>query len=215
MHTNTKQYKVMTTFCSVLIALELIFTGLIFSKPVYAAADSGAPEEALIVAEAETVENEEVNKPEARLTHVEPEETVDEPVILRSDVDYMYGSISMSDEEFIMMCRSIETEVTGEGYYQEKMNIAQVILNRVLDPRFPDTIRAVLTAPNQFSYSLTPEKYHNITISETTKQVVRDVFLLGWDSTQGSLYFCSGDANFSGWADYVFTDSVGHRFYKN
>lgn len=145
----------------------------------------------------------------------EPEEEVEEVIQPTRDVEYIYGSITMTEEEYDYFCRSIETEVTGDMYYQEKMYVAQVILNRVLDDRFPDTIYEVLTSDNQFSYSLTPNRFANIEVTETTRQVVHDVFLLGYDTTNGALYFCSGDVQFSSWADFIFEDSVGHRFYKN
>lgn len=203
--------------------MELVLTGIIFTKPVYAESEKVEMvniqvaqfdvEEEEKTTDASTMDSSEPVV--ARAMYTVPVEEPKEEVPLMSDVDYTYGSILMSDEEYEMFCRSIETEVTGEGHYQEKMNIAHVILNRVLDHRFPDTIEGVLTAPNQFSYSLTPDRYHSVTISETTRQVVHDIFLVGWDSTNGALYFCSGDADFSGWSNYVFTDAVGHRFYKN
>lgn len=145
----------------------------------------------------------------------ESEEEVEEVIQPTRDVEYIYGSITMTEEEFDYFCRSIETEVTGDMYYQEKMYVAQVILNRVLDDRFPDTIYEVLTSENQFSYSLTPNRFANIEVTETTRQVVHDVFQIGYDTTNGALYFCSGNVDFSGWANFIFEDSVGHRFYKN
>ena len=145
----------------------------------------------------------------------ESEEEAEEVIQPTRDVEYIYGSITMTEEEFDYFCRSIETEVTGDMYYQEKMYVAQVILNRVLDDRFPDTIYEVLTSENQFSYSLTPNRFANIEVTETTRQVVHDVFQIGYDTTNGALYFCSGNVDFSGWANFIFEDSVGHRFYKN
>lgn len=138
-----------------------------------------------------------------------------EEIIPSHDIEYYYSGITMSDEEYDIFCRTIETEVTGEGNYQSKLHVAEVILNRVKNSRFPNTIKDVCWAPGQFSYSLTPDRYHNLPISETTKQVVNDVFNVVYDDTNGALFFCSGSLSFDSWASYIFTDDVGHKFYKN
>lgn len=143
-----------------------------------------------------------------------PESTIEsqnseiEEVAPTHDIDLIYSTITMSDEEFELFCRVVETEVRGDTYYEEKMHVAQVIANRVLDPRFPNTLKGVLTSPKQFSSVYKGE------ITETTKQVVRDVLYTGYDTTDGALYFCSGDVYFNN-LDFIFTDGVGHRFYKN
>lgn len=215
------QKKVRATFTRVLVSvlmLQILFATTISSSIYHASDDGNRSDLTLFRCEIEDPKyhgNFEVEERNSSDMMTDENTGVLEPVVLARDADYIYGTISMTDEEYEMFCRSIETEVTGDMYYKEKMNIAKVILNRVLDDRYPDTIHGVLTAPGQFSYSLTPERYANIKVTETTRQVVKDVFTLGYDDTQGALYFCSGDIYFNRWADYIFTDDVGHRFYKN
>ena len=67
---------------------------------------------------------------------------------------------------------------------------ARCILNRVDDPRFPDTIRAVVTAPNQFQgYSANNpvEPFHDL---------AREILILwhaGEREIPEDMVFCSGD----------------------
>ncbi len=58
--------------------------------------------------------------------------------------------INYTEEEFNLLCRLIEAEAKGESY-QGKIAVANVVINRVKDSRFPNTITNVIYAPRQFS----------------------------------------------------------------
>ena len=58
--------------------------------------------------------------------------------------------INYTAEEFNLLCRLIEAEAKGESY-QGKIAVANVVINRVKDSRFPNTITNVIYAPRQFS----------------------------------------------------------------
>lgn len=111
-----------------------------------------------------------------------------------------------SEEELTYLYRCVESETYGAGF-DAKVNVANVIINRIESDRFPDTPKGVVTSPGQFYY---PRK----TISEETILACEFAFSI-MDTTEGSLFFHSGSytSTFNG-AEYLFTDSVGHHFYR-
>lgn len=98
---------------------------------------------------------------------------------------WTYGSrISSSERE--LLARVVEAEAGGEPYIG-KVSVAAVVLNRVSDPRFPNTIRGVIfqkyafeSVSNGFIWRLTP--------SRETYNAVQDA-LNGWDPTYRSVFF--------------------------
>lgn len=57
---------------------------------------------------------------------------------------------TVTDEEKELMARLVHAEAKGESY-EGKVAVATVVLNRVDSERFPDTIKEVIYAKNQFS----------------------------------------------------------------
>ena len=114
-----------------------------------------------------------------------------EEVYIDSDIDYLY--------------RAVETEVHG-GTFEGKVNVANVILNRVNSPDFPNTIKGVVTQSGQFSFNKT-------NVTEDTINACSYAYAFA-DTTNGALYFNNGKPKDS-WNgnDYIMTDSVGHSFY--
>lgn len=55
-----------------------------------------------------------------------------------------------TEEELDLMARLIQSE-GGIESYETKLKIGSVVLNRVLDPNFPNTLREVIYQDNQFS----------------------------------------------------------------
>ena len=111
-----------------------------------------------------------------------------------------------SEEEINLICRVVETECYQQ-YFDSKVNVANVILNRYYDGRFGDTITEVVTSPKQFAYG-------RKNIEEDTMLAVQYAYEFD-DTTQGSLYFHSNKKTdtFNG-ASFVFQDDAGHNFYK-
>lgn len=111
-----------------------------------------------------------------------------------------------TEEDILYIQRCVETE-TYDCPFENKVNVANVILNRVSSDRFASTPKGVVTSPNQFAYFRTK-------ITEDTKLAVEYAFMFE-DTTDGALFFHSGKQTdtFSG-AKYIFTDSSGHKFYK-
>ena len=119
-----------------------------------------------------------------------------------------------NEYELELFFRIVETEVRGDEYFNEKVNVASVILNRLEHESFPCNLTDVLTQYPQFS-SYTSGAYQNVTVTETTILACEYAFQFG-DTTNGALYFDSTDGH--SWADknreFIFKDSVGHSFYK-
>ena len=112
-----------------------------------------------------------------------------------------------SEEEILLIYSVIETETYGADI-ESKTNVACVILNRINHPtnRFGDSVKDVITSPNQFAY-------FRKNISDTTIQALENAFAC--DTTQGALFFKSGKKTKTfNQATYIFTDTVGHHFYK-
>ena len=117
----------------------------------------------------------------------------------------IYDLFSAEDIKYLERC--VETETFG-GTFLSKVNVANVIMNRAMDDeRFPSTLKDVVTADGQFKYSKS-------TIDPLTIAAC-EYAAINADTTQGALYFHSGQKTetFNG-ATYLFTDEVGHHFYK-
>ena len=60
-----------------------------------------------------------------------------------------YSGISVSEEEYELLAKIVYLEARGECA-EGQQAVVEVIFNRVLDPRFPDTVEGVIYAPGQF-----------------------------------------------------------------
>lgn len=95
---------------------------------------------------------------------------------------------SYTKEEFDMLCYVVQAEA---GYCAEKYKIAvaNVVLNRVKSPRFANNIKAVLSAPNQFtaiSNYYTKANKPNASTINCCKRALN-----GEDNTNGAVYYYS------------------------
>lgn len=114
-----------------------------------------------------------------------------------------------SDEELNLLFRVVEAEATAGGFY-EKANVASVIFNRINHESFGNTLSDILVK-KQFS-CISDGRYLKVNISEDTILACEYVFMIE-DTTNGSIFFEAGGNAHSAYADYVFTDAIGHNFY--
>lgn len=121
-------------------------------------------------------------------------------------INYMTLENTFTKNEIMYMYRCIETETFG-AKFEGKVNVASVILNRVKSKSFPSDPISVVTSPSQFAYGRTH-------ISEETMLALEYAFIIG-DTTNGAIAFRS-DCSPNQWGkwDYIFTDEIGHSFYK-
>ena len=111
-----------------------------------------------------------------------------------------------TEREITMMLKCIETE-THEASFDCKVNVANVILNRVESEQFPTDPVELITQNNQFAYG-------RDNISDSTVYALLYAYMIE-DTTNGCIAFrsdCSPN-EWNGWAKQ-FTDESGHTFYK-
>ena len=111
-----------------------------------------------------------------------------------------------SAEDLEYFYRLVETETYGAGF-DAKCNVANVVINRLESERFPDNLKDVVTSPGQFVYT-------RRNVSEETKLACAFAWEV-MDTTEGALFFHSGlmTTTLNG-AEYIFSDNVGHHFYR-
>lgn len=86
-----------------------------------------------------------------------------------------------------LMARAINGEARGEPY-EGQVAVGAVILNRVKDSRFPNSISGVIYQPGAFT--AVSDGQINVTISEgsTVYKAAQDA-INGWDPTSGCVYY--------------------------
>lgn len=110
-----------------------------------------------------------------------------------------------SEDEVYLIQRMVETETYGAPF-DAKVNVANVAFNRLYSGEYGDSIKEIITKPNQFAY-------HRKSISEDTIIAVEYAFELT-DTTNGALSFHSNSkTNTFNRQKYIFTDVAGHHFY--
>lgn len=129
--------------------------------------------------------------------------------------------IGLSEDEIGILQRIVEAEASGEAI-KGKMLVANVILNRVRNKNFPDTVEGVVFQRDGGTYQFSPIKdgrYYSVKVSSDTKKAVSRV-LQGEDESKGALYFSARSrANKSSmrWFDTHLTflfEYGGHEFFK-
>ena len=109
-------------------------------------------------------------------------------------------------EELDMFFRVVQAEI-GNGYsFEQKCNVASVVLNRIDHYRFSDEMFEILT-PDQFE-TISNGKYKEVEVSEDTILACEYVFMFG-DTTNSALFF---DSNNSLNYKFLFYDGA-HNFY--
>jgi N-acetylmuramoyl-L-alanine amidase len=86
-----------------------------------------------------------------------------------------------------LMARAINGEARGEGY-QGQVAVGAVILNRVDDPRFPNSISAVIYQPGAFTAVADGQINHPLADGSTAVKAAQDA-INGWDPTNGCVFY--------------------------
>ena len=134
---------------------------------------------------------------------------IDNPPVVNTPIQ----QFSITDEEIEMLKYIIEQETRG-GSYRHKCIVTNVVLNRVKDSRFPNTVKGVLLQKNQFSSTWNYYQKRNKP-DEKTENAVNDVLNSRVeDESNGALYFHSMSSD--GWFSSLcfVMEMEGHRFFK-
>ncbi len=98
----------------------------------------------------------------------------------------------LSEKDFQILCRIVEAEAGGEDL-NGRILVANVILNRVRDSAFPNTVEGVVFQKSNGSFQFSPirdGRYQRVKVSDETIEAVERA-LLGEDYSEGALYFVS------------------------
>ena len=105
----------------------------------------------------------------------------------------MPGGFSSNDIQ--LLSQAVYSEARGEPY-EGQVAIAAVILNRLNNPTFPNTIAGVIFEPLAFTAVADGQFY--MTPDETAKKAVFDA-INGWDPSESAIYYFNPDTATSPW----------------
>lgn len=106
------------------------------------------------------------------------------------DPEDLIRAYTLSDNDYEVLCRITEAEVTGEGssdYYDAKRNVVSCILTR-LENGWGLTVKDVVFAPKQFS-PISDGRYYTVKVTDQTRQAVD--WVLQYGRTHDCEYFCT------------------------
>ncbi len=128
-----------------------------------------------------------------------------------AEKDQILAASGISEEDYDALCRIVEAEAGSESQ-DGKLLVADVILNRVADPEFPDTIQGVITQSGQFT-PVSNGSYRSAVPSADTVAAVNRA-LKGENISNGAIYFKSVNSS-SNWSAKKFLfNAGGHNFYS-
>lgn len=126
----------------------------------------------------------------------------------RPETIYDYYSM----DEIKVFQRIVEAECTGLDF-EQKVNVSNVILNRIADNRFPSGITEVVFQKNPTQFSpIKDGRYLEVNITEDTVLAVEYAFMFP-DTTDGALYFEAVWSESLNYLCFIFSDGY-HKFYK-
>lgn len=113
-----------------------------------------------------------------------------------------------------LLARAINGEARGEPY-EGQVAVGAVILNRVKDPRFPNSIAGVIYQPGAFTAVSDGQINVPIDPNSTVVKAAQDA-LNGWDPTYGCVYYWNPATATSKWiwSRQVVTKIGKHYFAK-
>ena len=109
------------------------------------------------------------------------------------------NAVYLTKEDLDLMAKIVYAESKGEPY-EGKVAVASVILNRVLNPGFPNSVKEVILQPNAFSCVIDGEI--NVVPTEECYNAVYDA-IKGNDPTNEALFFYNPDIATCSWMQGV------------
>lgn len=116
-----------------------------------------------------------------------------------------------SDEDIEILHRIVEAECTGLDF-DKKVNVANVIFNRINDEKFPNNVKEVVFQKNPIQFSpISDGRYYSVSLEDETLLAIEYAFMFP-DTTEGAIFF---EATWSKKLNYdeVMCDG-SHKFYN-
>lgn len=134
--------------------------------------------------------------------------------INKSDLSVVYASNSSTTSDLQLIARAINGEARGEPY-EGQVAVGAVILNRVKNPSFPNTIAGVIYQSGAFTAVSDGQINHPIKEGSTVLKAAQDA-LNGWDPTGGAIYYFNPSTATNKWIwSRPLIKTIGkHRFCK-
>ena len=122
------------------------------------------------------------------------------------------SSSSANSSNLNLLARVVYGEARGEPYTGQ-VAVAAVVLNRVNNSNFPNTIAGVVYQSGAFT--AVSDGQINLTPNDTAMKAAQDA-LNGWDPTYGAIYYFNPDTATNAWIwSRPVTVTIGkHRFCK-
>lgn len=119
-----------------------------------------------------------------------------------------------STSDIQLMARAINGEARGEPY-EGQVAVGAVILNRVKDSRFPNSISGVIYQPGAFTAVSDGQINASISEGSTVYKAAQDA-MNGWDPTSGCVYYFNPATATNKWIwSRPLIKTIGkHRFCK-
>lgn len=121
---------------------------------------------------------------------------------------------SSGSSDIQLMARAINGEARGEPY-EGQVAVGAVILNRVKDSKFPNTISGVIYQPGAFTAVADGQINQPISEGSTVYKAAQDA-KNGWDPTGGCIYYFNPQTATNKWIwSRPLVKTIGkHRFCK-
>ena len=126
----------------------------------------------------------------------------------------VYAATSTSASNLQLIARAINGEARGEPY-EGQVAVGAVILNRVKDSKFPNTVAGVIYQKGAFTAVSDGQINQPIAEGSTVLKAAQDA-LNGWDPTGGAIYYFNPATATNKWIwSRPMTVTIGkHRFCK-
>ena len=105
------------------------------------------------------------------------------------------SSSGYNNNDLYLLAKLVHSEARGETYTGQ-VAVAAVVLNRVDDSRFPNTIAGVIYQP--WAFTAINDGQFNLEPNQTAYQAARDA-MNGWDPTYGAVYYYNPKTATSQW----------------
>ena len=135
-------------------------------------------------------------------------------IVDKSSTNNVSKAKSTSTSDIQLMARAINGEARGEPY-EGQVAVGAVILNRVKDSRFPNSISGVIYQPGAFTAVSDGQSNAAISEGSTVYKAAQDA-INGWDPTSGCVYYFNPNIATNKWIwSRPLVKTIGkHRFCK-